>query len=117
MTPFDTFLITAPISGALIMPEARNEPIERTYRSIPKYRLDIAVRKADGYIPTGCRSIPSSQQQDLSGTTLLRHCLSLGRFTEWQLQANQDYQLAVSHRLGHELERFPVEVRDYRHHL
>jgi len=41
--------------------------------------------------------------------------LSLGRFTEWQFLANRDYQLAVSHRFGHELERFSVEFREYVH--
>jgi len=55
----------------------------------------------------------SSHQQDLPGTTLLCLCLRLGSFTEWQFPANRDYQLAVSHRLGHELERFPVECGEY----
>src|SRR5579872_914433 len=55
------------------------------------------------------RKIMSRHQQDLPDTALLCHCLSLGRFTEWQSQANRDCQLAISHRFGHELERFPVE--------
>ncbi len=59
----------------------------------------------------------SRQQQDLTDTTLLCRCLSFGRFTERQFQANRDYQLAISHRFGHELERFPVEFREYFHHL
>src|ERR1700693_5286377 len=59
----------------------------------------------------------SSHQQALPDTTLLCRCLSLGRLTEWQFLANRDYQLAISHRFGHELERFPVEFREYWHHL
>src|SRR5580698_7197583 len=63
------------------------------------------------------RKIISSHQQDLPDTTLLGRRLSCGRFTEWQFQANRDYQLAISHRFAHELERFPVEFREYCHHL
>jgi hypothetical protein len=37
------------------------------------------------------RKITSSHEQDLSRATLLCRCLSLGRFTEWQFQANRDY--------------------------
>ena len=59
----------------------------------------------------------SSHQQDLPDTTLLCRCLSLGRFTEWQFQANRDYQLAISHSFGHEFERFPIELREYENHL
>src|SRR5580658_7210976 len=59
----------------------------------------------------------SSNEQDLPDTTLFRLCLSLGRFTEWQFIANRDDQLAISHRFGHELERFPVEFREYVRHL
>src|ERR1700758_3550662 len=59
----------------------------------------------------------SSHQQDLPDTTFFCGSLSLGRFTEWQSLANRDYQLAISHRLGHELERFPVEFREYWHHF
>src|SRR5579871_199378 len=59
----------------------------------------------------------SSHQQDLPDAALLCGRLSLARFTEWQGLANRDYQLAISHRLGHELECVPVEFREYRHHL
>src|SRR5580698_2693615 len=59
----------------------------------------------------------SRHQQDLPGATLLRLCVSLGRLTERQFQANRNYQLAISHRFGHELERFPVEFGEYSHHL
>ena len=59
----------------------------------------------------------SSHQQDLPDTTFFCLCLSLGRFTEWQFLANRDYELAISHRFGHELERLPVEFREYWHHL
>src|ERR1700691_6185117 len=55
----------------------------------------------------------SSHQQDLPDTTLLCRCVSLGRFTKWQFLANRDYQLAISHRFGHKLERFSVEFRKY----
>ena len=37
-----------------------------------------------------CGKVMSSHQQDLPHTTLLCRCLSLGRFTEWQFQANRD---------------------------
>ena len=43
--------------------------------------------------------------------------MSLGRFTEWQFLADRDYELAVAHRFGHELQRFLVEFREYWHHL
>src|SRR5579863_3361844 len=59
----------------------------------------------------------SSHQQDLPDTTLLCRCLSLSRFTEWEFPAYRDYQLAISYRFGHELERFPVEFREYRRHF
>src|ERR1700726_4759349 len=59
----------------------------------------------------------SSHQQDLPATALFRRCLSLGGFTEWQLLANRDYELAIPHRFGHELKCFPVEFREYRHYL
>lgn len=51
----------------------------------------------------------SSHKQDLPDATLLCFCLSLSRFPEWQFLANRDYQVAVAHRVGHELERFSVE--------
>src|SRR5208282_4211362 len=60
---------------------------------------------------------PSSHQQDLADATLLRRRLSLGRFTKRQLLANWDYELAIAHRFGHELERLPVEFREYVHHF
>src|SRR5208283_2267084 len=60
---------------------------------------------------------PSSHQQDLPDATLLRRCLSLGRFTKRQLLANWDYELAIAHRFGHELERLPVEFREYVHYF
>src|SRR6202041_2676762 len=63
------------------------------------------------------RKIMSSHQQDLPDTTLFCRCLSLGRFTEWEFLADRDYQFAISPRFGHELERFPVEFREYFHHL
>jgi hypothetical protein len=56
-------------------------------------------------------------QQDLPDTALLCSCLRLSGFTERQFLANRDYLLAISHRFGHELERFPVEFREYWHHL
>src|SRR5579871_6167729 len=59
----------------------------------------------------------SRQQQDFPDTTLFCRCMSLGRFTEWQFLANRDYQLAISHRFGHELERVPVEMRENKHRL
>src|SRR5580658_1718365 len=37
------------------------------------------------------RKIVSSHQQNLPDTTLFCHCLSLGRFTQWQFLANRDY--------------------------
>jgi len=64
-----------------------------------------------------CSQIISSHQQDFPGPTLLRSCLGLGRFTKWQFLANRDDQLAISYRFGHELDRFPVEFREYVHHL
>src|ERR1700678_1162734 len=63
------------------------------------------------------KPIVSSYQQDLPDTTLFCRCLSFGRFIEWQFLANRDYQLAISHRFGHGLERFPVEFREYVHDL
>jgi hypothetical protein len=48
----------------------------------------------------------SSHQQDLPDATLLCRYVSLGRFTEGQFPADRNYQLAISHRFGHELERF-----------
>ena len=63
----------------------------------------------------GCCKTKSSHQQDLPGAALFCRCLSLRRFTEWQFLANRDYQLSISHRFGHELERFPVEFREYVH--
>jgi len=65
-----------------------------------------------------CMSSKSlSHQQDLPRTTFFCRRLSLGRFTEWQFLANRDYELAISHRFGHELKRFPVEFREYMLHL
>src|SRR5580704_9740101 len=58
-----------------------------------------------------------SHQQDLPDAALFRRCLSLARFTEWQGLANRDYQPAISHCFRHELERFPIEFREYRRHL
>ena len=59
----------------------------------------------------------SSHEQDLPDTTLFCRCLSLGRVTERQFLANWDNQLAIAHGLGHELQRFPVEFREYVHHF
>src|SRR5580692_6563123 len=39
--------------------------------------------------------------------------MSLGRFTQWQFEADRNYELAIPHRFGHEFERFPVEFREY----
>src|SRR5580704_227538 len=70
------------------------------------------------YFPlnVACPATSSSHQQDLPYTALFCRCLRLGRFTEWQFLANRNYQLAISHRLGHGLERFPVEFREHVNH-
>jgi hypothetical protein len=70
--------------------------------------LGIAVSKSNFL-----QLSPVSQQQDLPDATPFRRCLSRGRFTEWQFPADRDYQFAISHRFGHELDRFPVEFREY----
>ena len=45
----------------------------------------------------------SRHQQNLSRTTLLCLCLSLGRFTEWQFLANRDYPLELGRILQQDL--------------
>ena len=100
-----------------------------TFRGRQTFHTPIATRFRSGVnsmqtlfhfrfsFPVLRSQIISSHQQDFPGRTLLRSCLGLGRFTEWQFLANRDYQLAISHRFGHELERFPVEFREHMHHF
>lgn len=59
----------------------------------------------------------SGHQQDLSDTALFCSCLCLGRLAERQSHADRDRQLAISHPLRHELQRFSVEFREYEHSL
>ncbi len=100
-----------------------------TFRGRQTFHTSIATRFRSGVNSTQtlfhfrfsfrvvCSQIISSHQQDLPDATFLCRCLSLGRFTEWQFLAYRDDQLAISHRFGHELKRFPVEFREYVHHL
>jgi hypothetical protein len=59
----------------------------------------------------------SGHQQHLPGTALFCRCLSLGGSTQRQFPANRDYQLAISHRFGHELKSFRIRCREHRYDL
>src|ERR1700733_3477115 len=96
------------------LPTVKADSSEAKRTNMPAVCTDLPKRSLG---PGPCKSKSSRDQQDLSDAALFCHRVSPGRLTERQLQANRDYQLAVSHRFGHELERFPVVVRKSRRHL
>src|SRR5271163_2642067 len=82
---------------------SNSEPSTIVLHGIPCMRgiIQVSIRMKK-LVRSSLFAKSSSHQQDLPATTLFCRCLSLGRFTEWQLLANRDYKLAIAHRFGHE---------------
>jgi hypothetical protein len=93
-----------------------------TFRGRQTFHTPVATRFRSGIdsaqtffhsrfsFPVPCSQIISRHQQDFPDAALLCGCLGFGRFAKWHFLANRDYQLAIAHRFGHELEGFPVEL-------
>jgi len=93
--------------------------IPRTHRHLASKRVDPAMifLHFDFSFP---RCLSSNEFKPLAGSSRYYPFLRLLEpwpLSEWQFLANRDYKLAISHRFSHELERFPVEFREYVHHL